>query len=66
MFFFALEPDSSGRPITCPHCNKKSNVDANWSTRYGEPIPGRREVECPHCNKVFKIEIKINATYRVI
>jgi hypothetical protein len=52
-----------GNAFFCPYC-KTGLAATNWSTEYGDPLPGDHPVRCPNCNKDFHVDVEVSTNYR--
>lgn len=52
-----------GNEFTCPHCNVGLAAH-DWSTEYGDPLPGTHDVTCPNCHKNFLVSVEVVTRYK--
>jgi hypothetical protein len=49
--------------LQCPHC--KAQLAAEWTTEYGDPMPGDHTADCPGCNQSISFDVEVTTTYTV-
>lgn len=66
MSFLYLQKDDQG-PIVCPHCGKQSAA-CEWTTEYGDPLPGVTQTHCPRCYEPIDVDVDvaIDVQYRAV
>lgn len=50
--------------VKCPFCH--CEIDVEWTTEYGDPLPGDHSGKCPECNKEFEFNCEINVSYSAL
>jgi len=49
--------------LVCPQC--QSQLSANWSTEYGDALPGDHTATCPKCGKQISFDVEVTTTYTI-
>lgn len=47
--------------LRCPHC--QCGIDVEWTTEYGDPLPGDHSGRCPECGKEIEFNVEVTTTY---
>lgn len=61
MSLLRLNVTHYNRDLTCPHC--QAALAAEWSTEYGDPMPGDHSTRCPSCSKPITVDVEVTTTY---
>jgi hypothetical protein len=49
--------------LQCPHC--QTHIEIEWTTEYGDPMPGDYNENCPECGKSISFNVEVTTTYTV-
>lgn len=53
-----------GGDMKCPKCHV--GLDVEWTTEYGDAMPGEETAKCPNCGATFSFNVEVTTTYTVI